>query len=182
FVPSRVAVDLFAQQPMHTDVSLTDFPTEIDTVRVLAMRPRLATSPGSFEHRRRLGYGTFLDAEQIERRAPQQFSDLLRSTRGVQVSADGVSSSRILMEGNGPNALCEPLLVLDGQRVPLNGMNINDLIPSHIVRAVEIYPRRMEAPPEFQTIECGTIVVWTGARGWLAKRNKNPPPKSKTKS
>ncbi len=172
FVPSRTAVDLFAQQPMTADVSMTDFPTEIDTVRVLAMRPRLATSPGSFEHRRRLGYGTFLDAEQIERRSPQQFSDLLRSTRGVQVAANGVSSAQVMMEGSSPNALCEPLLVLDGQRVPLYGMNINDLIPSHMVRAVEIYPRRMEAPPEFQSIECGTIVVWTGARGWLAKRNK----------
>ena len=167
---------------MHADVSMTDFPTEIDTVRVLAMRPRLATSAGSFEHRRRLGFGTFLDAEQIERRGPMEFSDLLRSTRGVQIATNGASAVQILMEGNGPNDLCEPLLILDGQRIPLNGMSINDLIPSHIVRAVEIYPRRMEAPPEFQTIECGTIVVWTGARGWLAKRTKNAPPKGKTKA
>ena len=83
------------------------------------------------------------------------------------------------MLGNSPNTACEPLLVLDGQRVPLNGMNINDLIPSHLVRAVEIYPRRMEAPLEFQSISCGTIVVWTGARGWLARRDKDAPLKRK---
>lgn len=182
YVPSRTVVDLFTQQPMHADVSMTDFPTEIDTVRVLTSRPKPEMSPGSFEFRRKQGYGTFLDAEQIERRAPQQFSDLLQATRGVQVSTSGVTSTQILMEGNSPKAVCEPLLVLDGQRVPLNGMNINDLIPSHIVRAVEIYPRRLEAPPEFQTIECGTIVVWTGARGWLAKRNKAPLRKPKDKS
>ncbi|MBV6521727.1 MAG: hypothetical protein MNPFHGCM_01871 [Gemmatimonadaceae bacterium] len=170
FVPSRTAIDLFAQRPMHADVSMSDFPTEIDTVRVLATRPRMATSPGSFEYRRRQGYGAFLDAEQIERRSPQQFSDLLRGTRGVLISSSGMSGAYVRMEGNGPDAACEPLIVLDGQRVPLNGMNINDLIPTHIVRAVEIYPRRMEAPPEFQTVDCGTIVVWTGARGWLAKR------------
>jgi len=182
FVPSRTAVDLFAQQPMRADVSMTDFPTEIDAVRVFASRPKPATSPGSFEYRRKQGYGTFLDAEQIERRAPQQFSDLLRATRGVQVSTSGASGTQILMEGNSPKVVCEPLLVLDGQHVPLHGMNINDLIPSHIVRAVEIYPRRMEAPPEFQSLECGTIVVWTGARGWLAKRNKAPVRKPKDKT
>jgi hypothetical protein len=69
--------------------------------------------------------------------------------------------------------------VLDGQRIALNGMSINDLVPANIVRAVEIYPRRVEAPPEFQTIECGTIVVWTGSRGWLDKRGKGAPPKGK---
>jgi hypothetical protein len=182
FVPSRQAIDVFAQQPGQVDVHMTDFPTEIDTVRVLARRPLLATEPGSFEHRRRLGYGTFLDADQIERRLPQQFSDLLRATRGVQVATTGVASAQVLMEGSNPTVACEPLLVLDGQRVPLNGMNINDLIPPYVVRAVEIYPRRMEAPPEFQTSDCGTIVVWTGPRGWLAKRGKATPPRGKRKT
>ena len=179
FVPWRMAVDVFAQEPMHADVNMTDFATEIDAVRVLAKGPPLATSPESFEYRRRLGYGTFLDADEIERRAPQQLSDLLRSVPGVRIATSGVSV-QILMAGSGSKDVCEPLLVLDGQRIPLHGMNINDLIPSHIVRAVEIYPRRMEAPPEFQTIECGTLVVWTGSRGWLGKRGKGAASKGKS--
>lgn len=172
FVPSRLAVDVLGDsEPTRVDVSISDFPTVIDTVRVMAMRPR-ALSAGSFEYRRQLGFGTFLDAEQIERRLPQQFTDLIRSTRGVLLSSNGTSSATVQMEGNSPGVACEPLLVLDGQRVPLMGMNINELIPAAIVRAVEIYPRRMEAPPEYQTADCGSIVVWTGARGWLAKRTK----------
>ncbi|MFN8572225.1 MAG: hypothetical protein U0132_09215, partial [Gemmatimonadaceae bacterium] len=102
------------------------------------------------------------------------FTDLIRSTRGVLLSSNGTSSATVRMEGNSPSVACEPLLVLDGQRVPLMGMNINELIPAAVVRAVEIYPRRMEAPPEYQTADCGSIVVWTGARGWLAKRSKAP--------
>lgn len=170
YVPSRVAVDVFSTAPARVDLTLSDFPTVIDTVRVMALRPRLAAMAGSFEYRRQLGFGTFLDADQIERRMPHDFTDLLRGTRGVMVSTSGVASATVEMQGNSPNSSCEPLLVIDGQRVPLAGMNINVLVPAGIVRALEIYPRRMEAPPEYQTVDCGSIVVWTGPRGWLAKR------------
>ncbi|MFN8575009.1 MAG: carboxypeptidase-like regulatory domain-containing protein, partial [Gemmatimonadaceae bacterium] len=113
FVPSRLAVDVLGSEPTRVDVSISDFPTVIDTVRVMAMRPR-ALSAGSFEYRRQLGFGTFLDAEQIERRLPQQFTDLIRSTRGVLLSSNGTSSATVRMEGNSPSVACEPLLVLDG--------------------------------------------------------------------
>ncbi|MFN8581709.1 MAG: carboxypeptidase regulatory-like domain-containing protein [Gemmatimonadaceae bacterium] len=173
YVPSRTAVDVLSgDSPTRADVAISEFPTVIDTVRVMATRPHSALSAGSFEYRRRLGFGTFLDADQIERRLPQQFTDLIRNTRGVLLSTNGTSSATVAMEGNSLGVACEPLIVLDGQRVPLEGMNINELIPAAIVRAVEIYPRRMEAPPEYQTADCGSIVVWTGPRGWLAKRGK----------
>ena len=174
FVPLRLAVDLFPDRDVRANLVMEGFPTVIDTVKVLAMRPRSLTSPLGFEERRRRGYGTFLDADEIERRNPQVFTDLLRSTRGVQVTPGSTSGEAVAMEGNSPLSACQPLLVLDGMRVPLQGMSLNDLIPPHIVRAVEVYPRRLEAPPEYQTIECGTIVVWTGARGWLARRTTGP--------
>ena len=171
YLPMHLAVDLFPGRRAHAAVTMSDFPTVIDTVRVRASRPPASSTPPGFDVRRRIGYGTFLDAEQIEQRGPQQFSDLLRAVRGVFVTPTGIAGSIISMEGNNTLTACQPLLVIDGERVPLNGMNINDLIPTQIVTGVEIYPRRLEAPPEFQTIECGSIVVWTGARGWLAKRD-----------
>jgi hypothetical protein len=171
YLPMHIAVDLFPGRRAHASVTMSDFPTVIDTVRIRASRGRPSTTPPGFDARRRVGYGTFLDAEQIEQRGPQQFSDLLRAVRGVFVTSTGVTGSTISMEGNNTLTACQPLLVIDGEHVPLNGMNINDLIPTTVVTAVEIYPRRLEAPPEFQTLDCGSIVVWTGARGWLAKRN-----------
>lgn len=171
YLPMHVAVDLFPGRRAHASVTMNDFPTVIDTVRIRASRPRALTTPAGFDARRRVGYGTFFDAEQIEQRGPQQFSDLLRAVRGVFVTSTGIAGSTISMEGNNTLTACQPLIVIDGEHVPLNGMNINDLIPTTVVTAVEIYPRRLEAPPEFQTLDCGSIVVWTGARGWLAKRN-----------
>src|SRR5262249_42236565 len=123
----------------------------------------------SFEYRRSRAYGTFLDGDEIERRAPARFSDLLRAISGVIV-ATGPSGATVSMLASTPGDLCEPLIVIDGMHMPLDRMDIDDLIPEHVVRALEVYPRRLEAPAEFQSIECGSIVVWTGTRGWLARR------------
>ena len=70
---------------------------------------------------------------------------------------------------------CEPKLIIDGIHVPRHESSIDDLIPASIVRAIEVYPRRIQAPAEYQSLTCGTVVVWTGARGWLAKRGREVP-------
>ncbi|MBL8983143.1 MAG: hypothetical protein JNL26_13215, partial [Gemmatimonadetes bacterium] len=46
----------------------------------------------------------------------------------------------------------------------------DDVIPADLVRAVEVYPRRMQAPPEYQDGDCGSVVVWTGMRGLLNRK------------
>jgi hypothetical protein len=171
YVPLHLAIDVIPGAPARHDLTMQDVATVVDTVRVLGRRSRDGASPGGFEYRRSRGYGTFLDADEIERRAPAQFSDLLRTVNGVLVG-EAAGGNGVHMFGSGKNDRCEPLVVIDGMTVPLESMHIDELIPAHVVRAVEVYPRRLEAPPEYQSFECGTIVVWTGTRGWLARRGR----------
>lgn len=169
FVPTRQVVDVTAELS-RVDVALPEFPTDIDTVRVLARRPRTQGVLAEFERRRQRGQGIYLDAETIELRRPLTFTDLLRSMPGVEVrSTDAMTRAVHMRSTNGLDA-CVPLLVIDGARVPMLDMNLDDVIPADLVRAVEVYPRRMQAPPEYQDGDCGSVVVWTGMRGLLNRR------------
>ncbi|MFN8666928.1 MAG: carboxypeptidase regulatory-like domain-containing protein [Gemmatimonadaceae bacterium] len=169
YAPRRELIDLVAQQEVVVDLPLEEFPTTIDTIRVYGARPALGDVMAGFERRRSLSQGVFFDPEGLERRHPLAFSDLLRGIAGVDVmTLDGARA--IAMRGADGQARCEPELVVDGLRLPRYESDIDNLIPVSIVRAVEVYPRRIQAPAEFQALDCGSIVVWTGARGWLAKR------------
>lgn len=174
FAPRRELVDLVARQEVVVDLPLEEFPTTIDTVRVFGSKPALGDQMAGFERRRALSQGVFLDPDEVERRHPLNFSDLVRGISGVEVvSIDGVRA--VAMRGMDGAAQCEPELVVDGMRVPRYESNIDDLIPASIVRAIEVYPRRIQAPAEYQSLTCGTLIVWTGARGWLAKRGRVVP-------
>jgi hypothetical protein len=168
FVPTRRLVEVTGEAP-HVEVELPEFPTEIDTVRVLARRPRAQGALADFERRRQRGQGIYLDAETIEIRRPLTFTDLLRSMPGVEVRNSDLMTRVVRMRSTNGLDACVPVLVIDGARVPMLDMNLDDVIPADLVRAVEVYPRRMQAPPEFQGEDCGSVIIWTGARGWLAR-------------
>ncbi|HEX4936473.1 MAG TPA: carboxypeptidase regulatory-like domain-containing protein [Gemmatimonadaceae bacterium] len=172
FAPRRELVDLLARQEAVVDLPLEEFPTTIDTIRVYGTRANAGDVMAGFERRRALAQGVFLDPDAVERRHPLAFTDLLRGIAGVDVvTIDGARA--VAMRGIDGQARCEPELVVDGLRLPRYESDLDNLIPASIVRAVEVYPRRIQAPPEYQSLDCGSIVVWTGARGWLAKRGRS---------
>lgn len=174
FVPTRRVVDVSPATGARVDFTMSDFPTEIDTVRVLTAAARRPGNLAAFEHRRSLGHGTFLDADQVEIRRPLVFTDLLRGIPGVTIRTVDMMTRAVQMRAaNGTS--CVPALVVDGMRLPLDDMNVDDVIPADLVKAVEVYPRRIQAPPEYQTMDCGSVVVWTGVRGWLARQLKERP-------
>jgi hypothetical protein len=174
FVPLRRVVDVSPDEGATVHLVMTDFPMEIDTVRVLARRPASLTALAGFERRRRLGHGTFLDAEAVERRRPLVFTDLMRGIAGVELYTVDMMTRTIRMRATNGNHSCVPELVVDGIRLPLEGLNVDDVVPAELVKAIEVYPRRIQAPPEFQAADCGSVVVWTGLRGWLARRLGGP--------
>ncbi|MGQ0647259.1 MAG: carboxypeptidase regulatory-like domain-containing protein [Gemmatimonadaceae bacterium] len=171
FVPLRRVVDVSPHSGANVDLVMHDFPMEIDTVRVLSRRPTVHHDAlVGFERRRKLGHGVFLDPDAIEIRRPLVFTDLMRGLPGVSVRSIDMMTRSIQMRATNGNETCLPVLVVDGVRLPLHDMNVDDVIPAELVRAVEVYPRRIQAPPEYQETDCGSVVVWTGLRGWLAKR------------
>lgn len=173
FVPMRRVVDVEPGTGTDVDLTMSDFPMEIDTVRVLARRPARREAEAGFESRRRLGHGEFLDAETIERRRPLVFSDLLRGMPGTEIRSVDMMTRVVQMRASDGRGSCVPVIIVDGVRLNHVEMNIDDAIPAEMVRAIEVYPRRIQAPPEFQTPDCGSVVVWTGARGWLARPRRS---------
>ena len=170
FVPLRRVVLVSPESGATVDLVMSDFPMEIDTVRVLARRPPSPVALAGFERRKRLGHGVFLDAEAVELRRPLLFTDLMRGIPGVELFAQDQMTRTIRMRATNGNQSCVPVLVVDGMRLPLEDLNVDDVVPAELVKAIEVYPRRIQAPPEFQATDCGSVVVWTGLRGWLAKR------------
>lgn len=169
FVPLRRVVDVLPERGARIDLVMTDFPTEIDTVRVLATRRSPHDALAGFERRRRLGHGQFLDPDDVELRRPLVFTDLMRGLAGVHIRSVDLMTRTVQMRATS-GLTCTPVVVVDGVRFPVDEVNVDDVIPADVVRAVEVYPRRMQAPAEYQATDCGSIVVWTGLRGWLAKR------------
>ena len=105
-----------------------------------------------------MGFGHFLEAEDIARRNPLRVSDIVRDIPGIYVQPAGGWRWKI----TGRNG-CAPTFVLDGSVV--RG-SIDDLISASSVVAVEVYPG-VVAPGEFLTAaakSCATVVVWTGVR------------------
>ncbi|GMV11486.1 MAG: hypothetical protein AMXMBFR55_32200 [Gemmatimonadota bacterium] len=174
YAPRRELVDLLVQHEVRIELPLEEIPTSIDTVRILGARPDPRDALAGFRRRRSLAQGVFLDPDQVERRRPLHFTDLMRGIAGVDIVTVNGARAVVMRALDGVGD-CEPELVVDGLRVPRYDSSIDDVIPASIVQAIEVYPRRIQAPAEFQSPTCGSVIVWTGARGWLAKRGRLPP-------
>jgi hypothetical protein len=174
FLPQRHAIDIMEGNETVTDLRLESFGTYLDTVKVTARRVFASREMRDFEERRKRGFGTFLDEDDIEKRNPFFMADLLRMTPGVQV-IPGQFGSRILMRGMGFSAFCYPAVFIDGMKVMNVDGDIDAFVNVQEIRAMEVYPRGGSVPVQFQTLDgCGSLVIWTGGR-----RPKYEAPKKK---
>lgn len=165
FLPVRRPVDILADTPGSTEVTMESLAAVLDTIKVTA-RQRIWLSPqmAEFEARKRSGFGHFLDPEAIEKRDPIFVSDLFRMTPGLVVTPGQAFGSRVLMRGTGFARYCAPAVFLDGMKVWSEG-DLDQLVSANDVRAVEVYTRASNVPPQFNTMDgCGSIVIWTGRR------------------
>ncbi len=90
-------------------------------------------------------------------------SDLFRMMPGVRVIS-GSDGERVLMRGDF-RGYCSPTVFVDGMRMPAVD-DINTYVFPMDIRAVEAYVTNITAPPEYSNgfNNCGSIVIWTGAR------------------
>jgi hypothetical protein len=131
------------------------------------LRDAPADIPG-LTRRLRAHRGIVLGPAELTRRNPLRVSDVLYGHLGVTVrqSTFGLVPT---FRGSAGGA-CLPTIALDGRFVPWGAdSSIDDWVGAAELRAVEIYPRWVDAPLEFQRStrgnhQCGVLLLWTGVR------------------
>lgn len=139
---------------LQMSLPLTVSPVPLEPIIVEVMR-HVPGPMEDFEARRRTRPGTFIDREQIERRSPLFFTDILRTVPGARVVPISPFGSQVLLRGG-----CRPELWIDGLRMTSLPEGVDALVQPLDVEAVEIY-HASELPVEFGSSSCGAIVVWT---------------------
>ncbi len=161
YQPMRVAVDIPATDAATADITLETLVATVDTVRVRG--DRLSNQMAEFETRRRAGFGAFIDENQLNQRSPIFMADIFRTVPGVVIANGQSPQGRVMMRNNG--GTCAPAVFLNGMNVPVPDGNLDAIMNSQEVMAVEVYSRTASVPPQFDSRNgCGSIVVWTGAR------------------
>ena len=161
FQPMRVVVDVPAADAATADITLEALVATVDTVRVRG--DRVSTQMAEFEKRRRAGFGSFIDENQLNARSPIFMADIFRTVPGISIATGQSAQGRVLMRGNA--GTCAPAVFLNGMNVQVPDGNLDAIMNSQEVMAVEVYSRTSSVPPQFDSRNgCGSIVVWTGAR------------------
>ena len=113
-----------------------------------------------FESRMQHREGTFITRDEIQRRQPQDLSDLLRTVPGLTFEPPSTEfeDTHVVM-GHG-RLLCTPTLYMDGHRV--SAFQLDDFAPEHI-EAIEVYTRMSLVPGQYRIgpSRCGAILLWS---------------------
>lgn len=163
FEPYRAMVEVRPGDGAPVSVRLERL-AMLDTVRVRARRAELlGPDMVEFERRRRQGFGRFFDSEQLWQLGVSRISDLFWQVPGMRVQIGGPGGDRLVMRASVPGGECGPSIWVDG--MPLAPEIPLDLaVRQADIRAVEVYTRAMQTPPEFSpngASGCGAVVVWT---------------------
>jgi hypothetical protein len=189
FTPAQRVVHLVAEGPGEVEVRLTERAVALPevTIRVAATRALQMTR---FYERMRdaekgINHGYFITPEDMERRKPAHVTQMFDGVPGILV-ARGSSNAfgARAMKVFGPQRIniggqrCEMNIFVDGVRVaPTLGQAtgapgkpppspedyIDNIVTPSQVASMEVYPRTVQAPPQYQSLNgtCGVILIWT---------------------
>ncbi len=144
-------------------VRLRPRPVLLDELEVLGRRP-LGSVRERFEARRRIGRGDFILPEVFEERSHQSLGRVIAQNSGLQREClDGVCRlvSRRATAGFGQ---CGIQYYLNGVHLPMpDRPDIDGMVPTSMVRAVEVYRGPSQIPPEYNRFDgaCGVVLIWT---------------------
>ena len=120
-----------------------------------------------FTDRKKFGAGTFLSPDEIARRKPMIFTDLLQAMSGFRIVE--ASGGRVLQSTRSTGGSGDGCVNVYIDRSPFQMMSPGDLdqaVSINDIGAVEAYPSASDTPAEFQGTGrgCATLVVWTKTR------------------
>lgn len=146
-------------------IVLTSLKAMLDTVRITAERVYDAEL-SQFDLHRRSGMGRFIGRDEIDRRRPREFTNLLHALPGVRVT---FSRGRVdvVMRGMA-GGWCTPAIFIDGYEQVLDyTSDINFLVQPEDVAGVAVYNSASMTPMAFQGrggLGCGSVAIWTRSR------------------
>lgn len=158
-VPVLVAGDL----TQAVEIELSQQAVELEGISVSVAPRRVRQDLEGLIRRMKLGFGTFLTRETLERRGEIPLAEHLREVPGVLIFRDG---ARAYMEVRGQS--CTPDVYMDGQHYPLDpAAGLNEMF-GRPLEAIEVF-KGTETPPEFIRpgfrYPCAVILVWSRPGG-----------------
>ncbi len=155
FLPTHTAVDLRSNKTAAVALSVDEQGTTLAPVSVFGKRSAGMKDLNGFLQRRQSGFGHYITAEDIQRRATISITDALRTTPGLRVNP-GRLGYQVSVRGG-----CSPEVYLDGVHVYEGAENLDQFVRPEQVAGIEVYTGVAGAPMQFQSNGCGAIVVWT---------------------
>ncbi|MEP6733387.1 MAG: carboxypeptidase regulatory-like domain-containing protein [bacterium] len=170
FEQTTVDLQLRAGQTDSLVVALTSVAANLPGVLVedeaMTRSKRLLAG---FWDRRSRGFGHYVTRDEIEKREPHEFTDIVRMTPSVSIV--NVNGRRVVRFSRGPGIRgdCPPQYWVDGMRVESASP---EEFPPQDVEAIELYAGNATIPPQFapkmqslRSQTCGVIVIWTRLPG-----------------
>lgn len=150
-------------------IVLSPLVVELDPVVVEGAEVDRKLNRVGFFQRMGTEHGTFLTREEIERRSPQNTTDLIRRIPGFNVTQGGVGNSVSGARGvpgiSQGFSRCGIDYYIDG--VHADGSIVDDVLPDAIA-AMELYTGAATIPPAFRISgnpKCGVVLIWTQSGG-----------------
>ncbi len=137
--------DLGAEVSTTIDVQLSPEPIELDPLNVEGERQRIIPhlERQGFYKRVDEGFGDFIEPEEIERRNPRSFIDLLRDIPGLSVRGGGVLRWGPRCFRVAPRLWVDGILVKDGRIVLGQHVSIDEIV------AIEVYQSAAAIPLQY---------------------------------
>jgi hypothetical protein len=164
YSPTEVPVELSSRTPARVTVKLGVLVPQLSPVEVTSRREEGLQKVGFLDRKRTSAGGYFITEEEMDRRKPTKFTDVLRTTPGLRVTEQNgqamISSTRSAQGGG-----CVTVFVDGAPWQQLDPGDLDTFVQPTEVAAIEVY-NGASIPGQFTTpgSNCSAVVVWTKTR------------------
>jgi hypothetical protein len=160
YSPVEQPLNVTTGQPNQITVRLGAYKPMLSTVDVKAKADPLEAT--GFSRRRKMGFGRYLDYDQIKASNPTYTSDILRRVPGIQILGSGSSATISTTRPCG----CVHVMIDDNNVSVDAGQSIDQIVGAQDVVAVEFY-NPVDVPMELSATTndgCSLLALWTKAK------------------
>lgn len=154
--------DLAPDDDLEVMIRLKIEAIPLEEVMVEARRRQTTRRLADFERRKEIRAfgGYFIEEADIARRPASRPSNLVLGAPGMTVRGGGGFHDEYVILSHG----CPVTVYVDGARIDQMTVPVDQYLDMDRIAGVEVYPRAMSAPPQYQDArrrECGSVLYWT---------------------